>query len=325
VLIAEASSQALALGKLCPLTFDAAVFTNLSAEHLDCHGTIEEYFAAKAGLMKQTRTAVINSDDGYMKRLGDMFPDVKTVTCSADPAMAAFSDVCALRYKSLGQDGIEYVYFSERAVFRVRAPLMGHYSVMNTMEAAACAVSLGVSLMTVKEALEDFPGADGRMTRVETDAGCPEVFIDYAHTAKSLECALDALREAYPEKKLAVLFGCGGDRDRTKRSEMARTAQRTADYAIITCDNCRGEDPDRIIGDILTGMDEKKPYTVIKDRREAVRYAVFAFDEEWVLLLAGKGHEKYEITCSEMIGFDEAAIVRDAAAEKIRTEKHYQD
>lgn len=325
VLIIEASSQALAFGKLCPLTFDAAVFTNLSPEHLDCHGTMEEYFAAKAELMKQTRIAVINGDDGYMKRLGDMFPDVKTVTCSADPAMAAFSDVCALRYKSCGCDGIEYVYFSERAVFRVRTPLMGHYSVMNTMEAAACAVSLGVSLMTVKEALEDFPGADGRMTRIETGAGCPEVFIDYAHTAKSLGCALDALRESYPDKKLAVLFGCGGDRDRTKRPEMAKEAQRGADYVIITSDNCRSEDPDRIIGDILSGIDPWKPYTVIKDRREAVRYAVFSFDEEWVLLLAGKGHEKYEITRSEMIGFDESAIVREAVGEKMRTENFNQN
>ena len=324
-LVIEASSQALALDKLYPLTFDAAVFTNLSPEHLDCHGTMEEYFRAKAGLMERTRTAVVNGDDGYMKRLGGMFPDVKTVICSADPSMAAFSDVCALRYRSLGCGGIEYVYFSERAVFRVKTPLMGHYSVMNTMEAAACAVSLGVNLMTVKEALEDFSGADGRMMRLETGAGCPAVVIDYAHTAGSRVCALDALRESYPDKKLAVLFGCGGDRDRSKRPLMAMEAQRAADHVIITSDNCRSEDPDRIIGNILEGINPTKPYTVIRDRREAVRYAVFAFDEDWVLLLAGKGHEKYEITGSAMAEFDEAAIVREAVCEKMRTENFNQN
>ena len=316
VLIYEASSQALALSKLDPLTNDAAIFTNLSAEHLDFHGDRENYFAAKASLMKRTKCAIVNFDDEYMGRLGVMFPDVKTVLCSADASNAALADVCALRYASHGGDGVEYVYFSERAVFRIKSSMIGRYTVMNTMQAAACAVHLGVSLMTVKEAIEEFRGAEGRMMRCEKHELCPEVIIDYAHTPQSLASALEAVREISDGRRVVVLFGCGGDRDRTKRPMMAEKAQKYADFVIITSDNPRYEDPDCIIDDILSGIDTSKPYCVIKDRREAIGYALSVFGEESIVLLAGKGHEKYEICGGEKKPFDEEAIVSEAAAEK---------
>lgn len=320
VLIYEASSQALHLHKLDPVVNDAAVFTNLSPEHLDCHGTMENYFAAKASLMTRTKLAVINTDDPWMAKLVGLYPDVPAVTCSRDPSKVAEADVCALRYKPHEADGIEYVYFSERAVFRIRTPLVGQYSVSNTLEAAACAVSLGVNPMTVKEALEDFPGVDGRMMRVccggDENAVLPRVFIDYAHTPGALESVLKAVRENTRER-LVVLFGCGGDRDRTKRPKMAEAAQKYADYVIITSDNPRLEDPDAILDDILSGIDKTKPYKVIPDRREAIRYAVESFGGGDIVLLAGKGHEKYEITKDGMHPFDEEAIVRDAMRLKL--------
>lgn len=320
VLVYEASSQALLLHKLDPLMNDAAIFTNLSAEHLDCHGTMESYFAVKASMMLHTKLAVVNMDDCWMRRLGALYPQVSVVNCSADPAKVAGVDVCALRYKPHGVDGIEYVYFSEKAVFRVRTPLMGRYSVINTLEAAACAVSLGVNLMTVKEALEDFSGVEGRMQRVrcpgDEEESLPQVYIDYAHTPGAMESVLKAFREN-TQQRLVVLFGCGGDRDEAKRPRMAEVAQQYADYVIITSDNPRTEEPGVILANILSGVDRTKPYTVIPNRRDAIRFAVESFGRGDLILLAGKGHEKYEITKNGMHPFDEAAIVRDAMRQKL--------
>lgn len=310
-LIYEASSQALLLHKLDPVVNDVAVFTNLSPEHLDCHGTMGNYFAAKASLMNRTKLAIVNTDDAWMAKLPELYPNVKCVRCSTDPSMAAKSDVCALRYMTHGADGIEYVYFSEKAVFRIRAPLFGHYSVSNSLEAAVCAVYLGVNPMTVKEALECFPGVDGRLSRIPLPDGSPNVFIDYAHTAAAIESVLRAMRETVGGK-LIVLFGCGGDRDKSKRPMMAKAAQKYADFTIITSDNPRTEDPDAIIRDIMIGMDRTKPHIVIPDRREAIKFALTSFGAGNTIIIAGKGHEKYEIKSDGKHPFDEETIVREA-------------
>ncbi len=317
-LIYEASSQALALHKTDAISPDAAIFTNLSPEHLDCHGTMENYFAAKARLMESARLGIINLDDAYMSRIPMMFPQKPILTCSANPGRVAESDVCALRYVSLGADGIEYVYFSDEAVFRIRTPQIGRHSVYNTMEAAACAIQIGVEPMTVKEALASMDGVNGRLYKVQFPQNTVvpvDVFIDYAHTPDSLAAVLSTLSEI-KKGRLIVLFGCGGDRDRTKRPKMAQAAQRYADFTIVTSDNPRSEDPNAIIGEILCGIDKTKPYTVIPDRREAIRYAVETAREGDLILLAGKGHEKYEITADGRHPFDEEAEVLAAAEKK---------
>ena len=322
-LIWEASSQSLAMKKTAAITADCAVFTNLSPEHLDCHGTVENYFAAKAGLLGLTNAAVINADDEWIARLKAMAPGKRIVTCSADPAKVARCDVCALKIASRGPDGMEYVFFSERAVFRITTPLTGRYSVYNTMQAAACALSFGIDPMTVKEALADFPGVPGRMMRVHipgegTDSRLPKVFIDYAHTPGALSAVLESVREWRSGGRLTVLFGCGGDRDRSKRPLMAHTAQRFADRVILTGDNPRTEDPDGILSDLRAGIDPAKPYTVIPDRAAAIRHAVLTAEEGEILLLTGKGHEKYEIRADGKHFFDEEALAREALAEKLR-------
>lgn len=318
VLLYEASSQSLLLHKTDAVTPDIAVFTNLSPEHLDCHGTMENYFAAKARLMESAKLGITNADDPYMGRLPEMFPEKTVLTCSMQPAQLAGTDVCAIRCTSLGADGMEYVYFSDEAVFRIRTPLIGRHSVFNTMQAALCAIRLGVDPMTVKEAIAAMNGIDGRMYRVPIpkESGYPaDVFIDYAHTPDALTAVLSSFAEI-KRGRLIVLFGCGGDRDRTKRPKMAEAVQRYADLTVVTGDNPRTEEPMRIIGDILTGIDPSKPYTVIPDRREAIRYAVNEAEEGDLILLAGKGHETYEITADGRHPFDEEQIVLDTIRHK---------
>lgn len=317
-LIYEASSQSLLLHKTDVIVPDAAIFTNLSPEHLDCHGTMENYFAAKARLMESAKLGITNADDPYMSRLPAMFPEKTVLTCSCDPARIAGTDVCAIRCTSLGADGMEYVYFSDEAVFRIRTPLIGRHSVFNTMQAALCAIRLGVDPLTVKEALADMNGVDGRLCRVRFPKDCTfpgEVFIDYAHTPDALAAALSALTEICAGR-LIVLFGCGGDRDRSKRPKMAEAAQRYADFVIVTGDNPRTEEPANILDDIVRGLDRTKPHAVIPDRREAIWFAVDEAREGDLLLLAGKGHEKYEITADGRHPFDEEQIVLEAVRNK---------
>lgn len=320
-IIYEASSQSLYYKKTCAICPDAAVFTNLSPEHLDCHGTMENYFQAKASLMESARVAVINGDDGYIARLPRMYPRTKCITCSAQLSKVSESDVCALRYSSRGADGIEFVYFSVGAVFWIVTPVIGEHSVYNIMQAAACAIELGVDPMTVKEALSDFPGVDGRLNRValnkKTSMECGfAVFIDYAHTPDSLKSVLRALRDI-TEGELIVLFGCGGDRDRQKRPEMARAAQENADFVIITGDNPRTEAPGEIITDIVSGIDVGRPFAVIPDRTAAIKHAVNTAKAGDTILLAGKGHEKYEILEDGMHPYDEEKIAVDAVRERL--------
>ena len=317
-LIYDASSQSLLLHKTDAVRPDAAIFTNLSPEHLDCHGTMEEYFAAKARLMESAKLGITNADDPYMSRLPEMFPRKTVLTCSCDPARVSDTDVCAIRIASRGADGMEYVYFSDEAVFRIRTPLIGRHSVVNTMQAALCAIRLGTDPMTVKEALADMSGVDGRLCRIRFPKDCgssADVFIDYAHTPDSLAAALAALMEIKRER-LIVLFGCGGDRDRTKRPKMAETAQKYADFVIVTGDNPRTEDPMRILDEIMQGLDRTKPHAVIPDRRDAIRFAVNEAREGDLILLAGKGHEKYEINADGKHPFDEERIVLEAVREK---------
>ncbi len=311
-LIYEASSQAIMMKKTAALKNDVAIFTNLSPEHLDCHGDMESYFKVKASLMESSDMAIINIDDPWMAKLPVIYPTVKTVRCTARYSRVADSEVCALRYVPHGINGSEYVYFSERAVFRIKTPLIGRHSVYNTMEAAACAVVLGVDPLTVKEALSDFHGVSGRMYMVDVPASAEfNVFIDYAHTAESIRKVAETARE-FTKGRLIILFGCGGDRDKTKRPEMTRAAQQYGDYIIITSDNPRNEDPGDIINDMLAGLDREKQYSIIPDRRKAIRYAISIAETEDVILLLGKGHEKYEILSDGKHPFDEEAIVTEA-------------
>jgi len=318
----EASSQSLALKKTAAVVPDIAVFTNLSPEHLDFHRTMEDYFHAKASLMKGVPRAVINGDDRWLARLPSMFPETDTILCSAGDERSAGmrrtagkrrGDVTARRIRSLGPEGMEYLFFSGRAAFRVRTPMPGRYSVYNTMLASAAALLTGADPAVVRDAVAGFRGADGRLIRVRVRDGAekPAVFIDYAHTPDAMEAVLTAVREFSPGR-LTVVFGCGGDRDRSKRPLMAQIAERLADETVVTSDNPRSEDPDAIFRDILSGFRGSGPCAVIPDRARAIRYAVGSAPRDGTVLLLGKGHEKYEITADGREPFDEEAVAAEA-------------
>ncbi len=311
VLIFEATSHALAQYKIDPVKVDAALFTNLTTDHLDFHGSLEEYFKAKARLAHLAKNIIVNADDEYMLRLKSEF-DSKTITCSAK---AEKSNVRALNVRLCGMNGVEYVYFSEKAVFKVGCPLAGRYTVYNSMLSAAAAMSLGVPPEDVRSGLSNVRPIDGRLEEVMLpDEPLPfKVFIDFAHTPDALENLLLTVREAVGKAgKITVLFGCGGDRDRSKRSKMGEIASSLADFVIITSDNSRSEDPRAIIEDILEGIKSKTPHEVIESRREAIHFAIDRATTGETVLLVGKGHEKYEITREGKLPFDEIEIAREA-------------
>ncbi len=314
VLIYEASSHAVHLHKLDGIAPDIALFTNLTEEHLDYHGDMETYFGVKASHIRRAGLAIVNADDLYGMRLAETVENVPFIKCSAQSHRLCETDVSALRYRSFGADGIEYIYFSNQAVFRVVTPLVCRHSVYNTMLAAKCAIELGVDPLTVQSALSEMPFVDGRMVRVGVGENFPvRVFIDYAHTEAALQSVLRCLTEIRQQgERIIAVFGCGGDRDPSKRSKMGAVAQKYADLTVVTSDNPRSEDPLAIISDILSGMGAGKPYVAIPDREAAIRYAVERASEGDIILLAGKGHETYEINGSGKVPFDEERIVREA-------------
>ena len=303
--VMEASSHALAQEKLSPLTADVAVFTGLSPEHLDYHGTMENYLSAKSVLFRQARCGIINFDDPY----GAQLCRIATAPCTlvgTDP------DVCRITGDSpvSGIDGVEYVLRTEAGEVKIACAMPGRFGFYNSLLAASAALKIGVSLNTIRQGLADFRAVPGRMETVARWGRCSAI-VDYAHTPEALRGAVSIAAEGR-QGRLWLLFGCGGDRDRTKRPEMGRIASEMADFTIITSDNPRSEDRDVIIADIMGGFDKTRPYAVIPDRGDAIRYAVENMADGDTLLLCGKGHEKYEITSAGKQPFDEVRILRDA-------------
>ncbi len=330
----EATSHALALRKLEPLRFAAAIITNLTPEHLDFHGTMESYFLAKARLLAQSRAAIINADDPWAEKFVNYAVKNKCpcadniILCSAGRPLirnVGCKSFTAENIRDIGGEGISYTLCSSSEIREIRCMTPGDFTVMNSLEAAACAVQLGVSGCFIADALSSTSGTPGRLERVRLSPGFrAAVFIDYAHTPDALENLLRTARgiidarnacRGSAQGRLILLFGCGGDRDRKKRPLMGKIASRMADHTIITSDNSRGEEPGAIIREIMDGFDPTASHEVIVDRREAIVHAVTTARSGDVILLAGKGHERYEIDASGRHDFCEADIVRFAAGE----------
>ena len=325
VLIFEASSHALSQHKVDYAVPDVAVFTNLSEEHLDYHGTMDSYFAAKARLADMAGTLVINADDAYISALSSYAEKGhRVITCSADPDSGAFltADVTALRREE-SLDGTSYIYFSDNAVFRMSSPIPGSFTVYNTMMAGTAAMAAGATPEAVREGIAVLRGVSGRLERVSLDGeNVPfSVFVDYAHTPEALRCLLSTVRAIVPENsRIVLLFGCGGNRDRSKRSIMGKIASDMADFTVITSDNCRSEEPEAIIREIMSGFDRAAPHMIIANRAAAIEFAVSEARPGDVLILAGKGHEKYEITSDGRHPFDETELVRAAVKSRRKHE-----
>ncbi len=311
--IMEVTSHALALGKTEPISFAAGIFTNLTPEHLDFHGSMKAYAEAKAELFRNCRLSVLNLDDPAAREMAAAAGG-RTVTCGIADGRA---DYTAQGIVSLGKNGVRYELKSGRSRLQLQCPIPGDFTVMNSMQAAVCALELGIPAGAVKVALASMAGVPGRLERLrlgmEADFG---VILDYAHTPDALEKLLRTAKSTCGSgERLVLLFGCGGDRDKSKRPVMGHIAQKYADHVILTSDNSRSEDPAEIIRQILIGMDAER-VTVIQSRREAIRQAILQAEPGDLILLAGKGHEEYEITREGRQPFSEREIVRAAMAER---------
>lgn len=308
----EVSSHALSLEKVSAIRFELAVFTNLTRDHLDFHGDMQGYFDAKKRLFTMCRRAVLFTDDEAGRRLYEE-AGCPAVRCS----LKSEGDYCAQEIQNDGMSGSRYLLRTPNERIPIAIGLVGRFFIENSLLAAAVACECGIDARRIGELLRSARGARGRMERLSEVGSDFEILIDYAHTPDALEKLLLSVRELrMPKGRIVLLFGCGGERDRGKRKEMAMIASRLSDEVIVTEDNSRGEAVDQIFGDIVRGLDRNKPYRVIRDRREAIRTAVLEARAGEILILAGKGHEQYEIGSLGRMPFDERQIVAEAIRER---------
>jgi UDP-N-acetylmuramoyl-L-alanyl-D-glutamate--2,6-diaminopimelate ligase len=302
----EVSSHALEQRRVDGASFDVVVFTNLTRDHLDYHGSIDAYRNSKALLVDHLRphgVMVVNADDPAWRSLPAGRRRV-TFSVRAGSAEAHATDV---RY---GPRGSIWTLVLGGESVCVNLPLVGDFNVANALGAAAAAWALGLPAERIADRLSGLPQVPGRLEMISET---PTVLRDYAHTPDALERALAAVRP-FATGKLIVVFGAGGDRDRGKRPEMGAVAEQHADLVILTSDNPRTEDPERILDDIASGM-RQRGYERIEDRRQAIARALALAGREDVVLLAGKGHETYQIRGTEKLPFDERLIVRELLSE----------
>ncbi|MBQ7286786.1 MAG: UDP-N-acetylmuramoyl-L-alanyl-D-glutamate--2,6-diaminopimelate ligase, partial [Candidatus Gastranaerophilales bacterium] len=302
--ITEVSSHALEQFRVKNCNFSLAIFTNLTQDHLDYHITMDNYFNAKAKLfagLKEGAGAVVNLDDKYAKRLLEVVPNnVNTLTY----AVKNEADLMAKNVEFMS-DGVCFDVCYKEQSLNFKLHLNGMFSVYNCLAAIGAALLNGIELTVIKEALEQTKSVAGRFEIVQTN---PMVIVDYAHTPDGLENILRAARELTPKDgNLICLFGCGGNRDCTKRPKMGKIAQQLCDKIIITSDNPRSEDPQQIITDILSGLALINPKTVFveADRHLAIKLLKEISSENDVLVLAGKGHENYQILADRTVHFDD--------------------
>ena len=307
--VMEVSSHALELSRVAGIEFDTAVYMNLTQDHLDFHGTMENYAAAKKKIFSQCRTAWVNADDSWTPFMTEGAP------CPVQRfGTAPGAELRAERIRLFpNRVCFEAVLGEERAETEVHIP--GSFSVSNALAVLAAAHSEGIGLAEGAKALATAHGVKGRLESVPTD-GNYHILIDYSHKPDALEKVLRSLREATPGR-LICLFGCGGDRDRLKRPLMGKIAAELSDLVILTSDNPRTEDPERIIDEIETGLTgTATPWIRICDRVEAIRRAIDLAGEGDVILLAGKGHEDYQIVGHTKRHMDEREIVAEYLKER---------
>jgi len=316
IVVLEASSHGLVQDRLAGLRCAAAGFTNLTGDHLDYHRSMDAYYEAKRLLFTQhlsiNGAACINADDPYGRRLaGDLRQAASGVHCVTFGELNE-ADV-RIQVTAAGLDGLQVrlALPDEPAPLNLRSPLIGRFHAWNIALAVLMARALGTPLSDVRAAVRGFRGAPGRMEPIRSRAG-RLILVDYAHTDDALDRALAAVRDLAPGGRVIVTFGCGGERDKTKRPRMGRIAAARADHVIVTSDNPRSEDPSAIIRDILRGVPPGSPVEVEPDRRRAIALAVAAAEPGDVVLVAGKGHEQTQEFAGRREPFDDRQEVRNA-------------
>ncbi|MGA3169922.1 MAG: UDP-N-acetylmuramoyl-L-alanyl-D-glutamate--2,6-diaminopimelate ligase [Chthoniobacteraceae bacterium] len=305
----EVSSHALVQDRVKGIEWDCAVFTNLTQDHLDYHGTMEKYFEAKSllftglGAQKKKAVAVLNADDRYGARLVTM--------CTAPVVTYGLTSRLDFRASDLKTDfsGTTYRLDAKGKSFFVRLPLIGRFNVYNSLAAIAAASALGIEVRNAVVALADAPHVPGRLEAAPIKRQF-RVFVDYAHTDDALINVIKTLRELSP-RRLIVVFGCGGDRDKAKRPKMGAAVDELADWGIVTSDNPRKEDPEAIIEDIKKGF-RGNHYEIVVDRREAIFKAIAMAEPRDIVLIAGKGHETYQEFADHTLPFDDIHVATQA-------------
>jgi UDP-N-acetylmuramoyl-L-alanyl-D-glutamate--2,6-diaminopimelate ligase len=318
--VMEVSSHALALKRTHGVHFAAAVFTNLSRDHFDFHKDFDDYFAAKRMLFDQIdrskRTGVVNIDDEYGRRL------VKEL----GPAAITFgrsegADIHTNKDFEISVRGLRGTVSTPSGTVRIESNLLGQPNLYNWLGAIGAALVVGIPVRTIEEGIRNLKSVRGRFERVPVTSG-PTVIVDYAHKPDAMEKLLHAVRDLAGGKRVTVLFGCGGDRDKGKRPQMGEIAGRLADFAVLTSDNPRGEKPETILDEIENGMSgiDRKKYTRVTDRRQAIADAIARAGDDDVIVIAGKGHETYQVVGDQVIHFDdleEAQLALKKRADKV--------
>jgi UDP-N-acetylmuramoyl-L-alanyl-D-glutamate--2,6-diaminopimelate ligase len=312
--VLEASSHALAMDRLWGCQFTAAIFTNLTREHMDYHKTFEDYFAAKCRLFEGTgaqapEAGIVNVDDEYAKRLTGIAK--KTVTYGLESS----ADITTKKFH-LSFNGLTFTAQTPKGKVQVASSLVGRINVYNILAAIGAAQVLSLSNETIESGIRNLETVSGRFQRI--DLGQPFlVIVDYAHTDDALENLIRTARELNPKGRIITLFGCGGEKDRTKRPVMGEVTGRLSDLTILSSDNPRSEDPLKIISDIIVGLQKTGgKYLIEPDREKAVALAMDEARAGDIVLLAGKGHENYQMLAGGTIEFDDREVARRALRER---------
>jgi UDP-N-acetylmuramoyl-L-alanyl-D-glutamate--2,6-diaminopimelate ligase len=310
----EASSHSLTMDRLWGCHFAAAVFTNLTREHLDYHKTLEDYFAAKKTLFTGTGagvpdTAIINTDDQYGRQLLGLAK--KTVTYGLD----ASADITTKKFQ-LAFNGLTFTAQTPNGKIQITSSLVGRINVYNILAAIGAAQALTISNEVIEAGIRNLESVSGRFQRI--DQGQPFlVIVDYAHTDDALESLIRTARELNPKGRIITLFGCGGSKDRTKRPVMGEVTGRLSDLTILSSDNPRQEDPLKIISDIIVGVQKTSgKYVIEPDREKAIGLAMDEARAGDIVLLAGKGHENYQILADRTLEFDDRETARRALTQR---------
>ncbi|MDD2752417.1 MAG: UDP-N-acetylmuramoyl-L-alanyl-D-glutamate--2,6-diaminopimelate ligase [Candidatus Omnitrophica bacterium] len=300
--VMEVSSHALAQGRTEGINFQSAIFTNLTQDHLDYHRSMEEYFQAKSRLFQNALPAtlkIINNDDAFGRRLKS-----ETTGRVTTYGIENNADYMAQDLKLKVEDS-EFLFVGPRAKTKFKIQLIGRHNVLNILAALSWADQEGIPPEIIQAAIEKFSAVPGRLERVNCAKGFA-VYVDYAHTDDALKNVILSLRQACAGK-LIVVFGCGGERDKTKRPKMGKVVTELADYAIITSDNPRSEDPNQIIKEIEQGI-SKDNYSVVPERGQAINKSLHLAKAGDIVLIAGKGHEDYQILKDKTIHFDDREV-----------------
>ncbi|HBM74362.1 MAG TPA: UDP-N-acetylmuramoyl-L-alanyl-D-glutamate--2,6-diaminopimelate ligase [Clostridiaceae bacterium] len=308
--VMEVSSHSLALKRVEGCFFNVGIFTNLTRDHLDFHKTFENYLNAKMKLFKQSAVAAVNLDDNYSNEVLSRITTPVIGYSEEDKGDVKASDV---------EVNSKYTSFTLRykgESIKIKLTLPGRFNVYNALAAASACIAEGVHLNVIKQGLENVKSVAGRSEVIDSGRGFT-IIIDYAHTPDGLKNILKTIRE-YAKAKVITVFGCGGDRDKTKRPEMGEIAGKLSDFCFVTSDNPRTEDPEAIINDILPGIKKTSaPYEVVTDRKEAIKRSINKAERGDVVLIAGKGHETYQVLNNRTIHFDEREIINEILNDKL--------